>query len=84
MIQITQLFNGVVIYNEDFDTSVTEKYLREYVRENGNSPRGSIVLSPDEYSILKELLAQVREEGYDQGFDDGKHLIEENINGDTK
>lgn len=74
MINLTTQFEDIfVMWDPDvFDTSMTWKEVVNYKKEKGTSPKGCVVLTAEEYQLVKEMLDEVEQAALSNGIKEGQ------------
>lgn len=74
MLNMTTQFGDIfVMWDPDiFDTSMTWKEVVAYKREKGTSPKGCVVLTTEEYQLIKETFDEVEQMAFFNGIKEGQ------------
>lgn len=69
----TQFENIFIMWDPDvFDTSMTWKEVVNYKKEKGTSPKGCVVLTMEEYQLVKEMIDEVKQTAFFEGIKEGQ------------
>ena len=74
MIKVTTQFKDAVVISDPdvFDSSMTWGEVVNYKKEKGNSPKGCVVLTLEEYQAIMELVDEFKQQAFFDGIKEGQ------------